>query len=269
MAFVRLLAEVTQAEERDRTRRANPSGRPRKAGAGRQPAPPLSDRRPMLLIYYRTDVPHAFPAFRSGLDGSNASRSNRRLEPLLAGIFRTPERKVVLGEDEAQDRLFGSTEGPTNRPEGGQKPFDSGKKKRRTLTPQVVVARVKKRPGVGNPRRRVRVVAASKTCPGSTHDETVYDRTRVTMPPGVKGCGDAAYIGVPLETPRRKPEDGGLTKRQKAGGRRVSRRRIVVEHGVGKMKAWRVAAERWRNPRRRHTVMMENVAGRHNRMFAE
>jgi hypothetical protein len=32
---------------------------------------------------------------------------------------------------------------------------------------------------------------------------------------------------------------------------------------------WRVAAERWRNPRRRHTLVMKNVAGLHNRMFAE
>ena len=97
----------------------------------------------------------------------------------------------------------------------------------------------------------------------------MYDRTGVKIPPGVKGCGDTAYIGTTLKTPRRKPKDGELTRRQKAGNRRVSRRRIVVEHGIGKMKVWRVAAERWRNPRRRHTLMMKNVAGLHNRMFAE
>ena len=52
------------------------------------------------------------------------------------------------------------------------------------------------------------------------------------------------------------------------GNRRVSRRRIVVEHGIGKMKVWRVAAERFRNPLRRHTLVMKNVAGLHNLMFA-
>ena len=61
---------------------------------------------------------------------------------------------------------------------------------------------------------------------------------------------------------------GRLTARQKAGNRRVSRRRIVVEHGIGKMKVWRIAAERYRNPRRRHTLIVKNIAGLHNRMYA-
>jgi len=223
----------------------------------------------MLLIYYRTYVPHTFLAFLFGLDESNVSRSNRQLEPLLAGIFRIPERKVELSDEEIRELFFDSTERPTNRPVRGQKRFYSGKKKRHTLKTQVVVTRVKKRPGVRKQRRRVRIAAVSKTFPGSTHDKKVYDRTGVEIPPGVAGCGDTAYIGTGLKTPQRKPRGGELTKRQKAGNRRVSRRRIVVEHGIGKMKVWRVAAERWRNPRRRHTLMMKNVAGLHNRMFAE
>ena len=49
----------------------------------------------------------------------------------------------------------------------------------------------------------------------------------------------------------------------------MSRRRVVAEHGIGKMKVWRIAAERYRNPRRRHTLIMKNVAGLHNLMFAD
>ena len=48
----------------------------------------------------------------------------------------------------------------------------------------------------------------------------------------------------------------------------MSRRRIVAEHGIGKMKIWRIAAERFRNPSRRHTLILKNVAGLHNLMFA-
>ncbi len=223
----------------------------------------------MLLVYYRTYVPHTFLGFLFGIDDSNVSRSNRRLEPLLAGIFRIPERKVELTPDEIRELFFDSTERPTARPVRGQKRFYSGKKKRHTLKTQVVVTRVRKRPGVAGQRRRVRIVAVSPTFPGSIHDKKVYDRTGVVIPPGAKGYGDTAYIGTGLKTPRRKPRKGELTRRQKAGNRRVSKRRIVVEHGIGKMKVWRVAAERWRNPRRRHTLMMKNVAGLHNRMFAE
>jgi hypothetical protein len=43
----------------------------------------------------------------------------------------------------------------------------------------------------------------------------------------------------------------------------------VVGHGIGKVKTWRSAADRDRNPLGRHTRMMNNVAGLHNRMFGQ
>ena len=67
-------------------------GRQWKAGAGRKHTLDLSDRLLMLLVDYRTDVPHAFLAFLFGLNDNNVSRSNRQLEPLLAGNYRIPER---------------------------------------------------------------------------------------------------------------------------------------------------------------------------------
>ena len=84
----------------------------------------------------------------------------------------------------------------------------------------------------------------------------------------MKRTGDTAYLGTGLDTPTRRPRKGSLTARQKAGNRRVSQRRIVAEHGIGTMTIWRIAAERYRNPRRCHTVRTKNIAGRHNRMFA-
>jgi DDE superfamily endonuclease/Helix-turn-helix of DDE superfamily endonuclease len=268
-AFRRLLGEVTAADQQARHRRAARPGRRRKAGAGRKPALPLADRLLMLLVYYRTYVPHTFLGFLFGLDDSNVSRSNRRLEPLLAGIFRIPERKVELTPEEIKELFFDSTERPTCRPARGQKRYYSGKKRRHTLKTQVVVVRRRKRPGRGRERRRLRVAAVSATFPGSVHDKKVFDRAGVSVPPGATGYGDTAYLGTGLRTPRRKPPKGALTARQKAGNRRAGRKRVAVEHGIGKLKVWRVAAERWRNPRRRHTLAMKNVAGLHNRMFAE
>jgi DDE superfamily endonuclease/Helix-turn-helix of DDE superfamily endonuclease len=268
-AFRRLLGEVTAADYQVRTRRASRPGRRRKAGAGRKPALPLADQLLMLLVYYRTYVPHTFLGFLFGLDDSNVSRTNRRLEPLLAGVFRIPERRVELTEEEIRELFFDSTERPTARPVRGQKRYYSGKKRRHTLKTQVVVVRVRKRPGRGRERRRVRIAAVSPTFPGSVHDKKVFDRVGAVIPAGATGYGDTAYLGTGLRTPRRKPPKGQLTRRQKAGNRRVGSKRVVVEHGIGKLKVWRVAAERWRNPRRRHTLVMKNVAGLHNRMFAE
>ncbi len=108
----------------------------------------------------------------------------------------------------------------------------------------------------------------SEAFPGTTHDNKVYDRTGAVCPRGVPRTGETAYLGTGLRTPRRRPPKGVLTERQKAGNRRVSRRRIVVEHAIGKMKVWRIAAERYRNPRRRHTLIIKNVAGPHNLIYA-
>jgi hypothetical protein len=263
-----LLAEVGPAWEQAQARRRRRPGRRRKAGAGRKFALPLADRLLMLLVYYRTYVPHTFLGFLFGVDDSTVSRNNRRVEPLLAGIFRIPERAVTLLPEEVRELFFDGTERPIRRPARGQKRYYSGKKKRHTLKHQVVVVRRRKRPGRGRRPRRLRVAAVSAAFPGSVHDKRVFDAAGVAVPAGAVGYGDTAYLGTGLRTPKRKPRGGELTARQRAGNRRVGRKRVAVEHGIGKLKIWRIAAERYRNRRSRHTLMMKNVAGLHNRMFA-
>lgn len=268
-AFDLLMTQLTPRYERAEARRKDRPGRKRRPGGGRKHALGLADRLLMLLIYYRTYVTHAFLGFLFGLDDSAVGRNINPLQPLLAGIFRIPERRVELTEEEIRELFFDATERPTRRPKRGQRAYYSGKKKRHTLKTQVVVVRRKKPPGPGAEKpRRVRVAAVSPTFPGKVHDKKVYDRTRVVGPPGVRGTGDTGYVGTTLETPTKRPRGGGLSARQKARNRRVARRRIVAEHGIGKMKVWRIASERYRNPVRRHTVIVKNVAGLHNLMYA-
>ena len=158
--------------------------------------------------------------------------------------------------------------GPPAGPRRGSGGYDSGKKGRHTIKNQVVTARRTKPPGPGEKPRWLRIAAVSVSFPGSVHDKKVYDRTRAVCPPDARRTGDAAYLGTPLETPARKPRGGERTAPQKARDRRVSRRRIVAEHGIGEMRAWRIAVERYRNPGRRHTPIVKNVAGPHNLMYA-
>src|SRR5215213_8955938 len=272
--FDALLAELAPRYEAAEARRLGRPGRKRKPGAGRKFRLPLGDRLLMLLVYYRTYVTHKFLGFLFGVDDSSVCRNINPLQPLLAGIFRIPERRVELREDEVRGLFFDCTEQPVNRPGPGrgQRAFYSGKRKRHTAKHQVVVVVRRKRPGPhpgGVPRpRRLRVAAVSPLFPGKVHDKKAYDRTRVTAPPGVPRRGDTAYKGTPLRTPHKKPRGGALTRRQKRHNRRLSRRRVVVEHAIGKMKIWRAAADRFRSPPRRHTLVLKNVAGLHNLMFA-
>jgi hypothetical protein len=267
-AFENLLAQLTPLHEAADARRKGRPGRKRKPGGGRKHTLVLADRLLMLLIYYRTYVSHAFLGFLFGLDDSAVGRNINPLQPLLAGIFRIPERRIELAEDEIRELFFDATERPTRRPKRGQREFYSGKKKRHTIKAQVVVVRKRKPPGPEAKPRRLRIAAVSESFPGSTHDKRIYDAARVVAPPGAKRTGDTAYLGTGLETPKRKPRGGELTEGQKAGNRRLSRRRVAAEHGIGKMKVWRVASERYRNPVGKHTLIMKNVAGLHNLMYA-
>lgn len=266
--FDRLLAQLTPRHELAEARRKDRPERKRKPGGGRKYALSLADRLLMLLIYYRTYVTHAFLGFLFAIDDSAVGRNINPLQPLLAGIFRIPERRVELTEDEIRELFFDATERPTRRPQRGQCEFYSGKKKRHTIKTQLVVVRRRKRPGPGVKPRRLRIAAVSESFPGKTHDKKVYDAARVVAPPDAKRTGDTAYLGTALEVPTRKPCGGELTERQKAGNRELSRRRVAAEHGIGKMKVWRIASERYRNPVPKHTLVMKNVAGLHNLMYA-
>jgi hypothetical protein len=268
LAFDELLEKLAPLYEQADARRKRRPGRKRQPGGGRKHALELADRLLMLLIYYRTYITHAFLGFLFGIDDSAVGRNINPLAPLLAGIFRIPERRVEISEDEIREIFFDATERPTRRPGRGQRAFYSGKKKRHTIKTQVVVARKRKSPGSDPGPRKLRIVAVSGSVPGSVHDKRLYDRSRVVAPPDVRRTGDTAYLGTGLETPARKPRGQGLSDEQKAGNRKISIRRVAAEHGIGKMKVWRIAAERYRNPVSRHTLMMKNVAGLHNLMYA-
>jgi DDE superfamily endonuclease/Helix-turn-helix of DDE superfamily endonuclease len=269
-AFDRLLAQLTPPYQEAEARRKARPGRQRKPGAGRKHALPLGDRLLMLLVYYRTYVSHAFLGFLFGIDDSAVCRNINPLQPLLAGIFRIPERKVELQPDEVRELFFDATERPTRRPRKKRRRCYSGKKKRHTLKSQVVVVRKRKRAGrrKQKERRRLRIAAVSPTAPGKVHDKEVYDRTRVIVPAGVAAYGDTGYQGTQLRTPVKKKPKAELTPRQRRGNRRLSRKRTAAEHGIGKMKIRRIASERHRNPVRRHTLILKNVAGLHNLMFS-
>ena len=268
VVFDQLLKQLTPRYEEAEAKRKNRPGRKRQAGAGRKHALILADRLLMLLIYYRTYTTHVFLGFLFGVDDSAVGRNINPLQPLLAGIFRIPERRIELDPEDMRELFFDATERPTRRPTQGQREFYSGKKKRHTMKNQVVTARRTKPPGPGVKPQRLRIAAVSESFPGSVHDKKIYDRVRTVSPPDARRTGDTAYLGTPLETPTRKPRGGDLTCSQKERNRVVSRRRIVAEHGIGKMKVWRIASERYRNANRRHTLIMKNVAGLHNLMYA-
>jgi hypothetical protein len=264
-----LLKQLKPLSDEAHAKRLSYKNRKRAIGAGRRFESSLDDSFLMLLIYYRTYVSQEFIAFLFHTHNSTVSRHIGSLEPLLTRIFKIPERKVHISEDEIMEAFYDGTEQPINRPKYKQKKNYSGKKKRHTVKHQVVTVRKKKKRGPGkHKKRKVRIAGVSKAFSGKTHDKEMFDRTRTYVPPGVDEYGDTGYLGTRLIIPYKKPRGKELTKRKKQYNRSHSSLRVNVEHGIGKMKIWRISADKYRNALKKHTVMFKNVAGLQNLMYA-
>jgi len=142
---------------------------------------------------------------------SSVGRNFKPLESLLAGIFRIPERKVEISEDEFLTLFFDGTEQKRERPTKRQRIHYSGKKKMHTVKYQVIVVKKKKKPGIRNQKRKLRIAAVSKAFSGKTHDKQMYEKTNTIRPPGTKGKGDLGYQGTDLEIPIKKPRGKNLS----------------------------------------------------------
>ena len=192
-------ASSTPRYHQAETRRKDRPGRRRKPGAGRKHTLPLADRLLMLLIYYRTYVSHAFLGFLFGLDDSAVCRNINPLQPLLAGIFRIPERRVELRprrDPRAFFRRHRAADAPAQAAAAavllGQEEAAHAEEPGRR-GPQAQGGRPAQ--GGHKQKRRLRIAAVSPTSPGKVHDKKVYDRTRVLVPPGVERTGTPATRG--------------------------------------------------------------------------
>lgn len=266
--FDEILKKLEPKYEAWKKKRVLRMKRKRKEGGGRKRNLALEDRLLMLLMYYRVYVTHAFLGFLFEIDDSNVGRNMNPLEKFLAGIFRIPEKKIEISEEELLEVFVDGTEQVIERPKRKQVRWYSGKKKKHTIKHQVVVVKRRKEKGRGKHQRKLRIAAVSRAFEGKTHDKKMYEESAMRAPPHIKGYGDSGYLGTDLIIPKKKPKGKKLTKKQKKSNRLHASKRIVVEHGIGKMKIWKIMADRYRNALNDHTLKFKNVAGLQNLMFA-
>lgn len=250
--FDELYAQLVPIYEASEKKRLGNRERKRAIGAGTPHKLDLDERLLLTLLYCKLYVTHEFLGMLFGLDNSNISRTIGYILPMLAQIFRVPERKVTLKEDEkeALTRFFiDGTEQPINRPQKRQKRYYSGKKRRHTVKWQVVT------------RDGKTIEAVSTSFSGRMHDKKIYDKTALKLPPGTKGVGDTGYLGTDLTQPVKKKKGQQRTKAQRKYNRKISRIRIKAEHAIAKMKRFRVVRDTFRNPLKTHPVYTKVTAG--------
>ncbi len=263
---------VTQVEPLfwadDARRRAARLNRKRKTGAGKKLDLSVPEMLFMQLLYYRTYITHVFLGFLMDVEDGNVCRYFARLEPVLARVFKLPERRIDMSQAEVWELIVDATEQRSNRSSGSGY---SGKKKTHTLKTQFIVGRDR------------RIKSVSKTVPGQRSDKKVYDHTRAYVtseslkargkdkpPPRLEDLG---YLGVPeavLPIKKKRTKNGEpkdtLTKEDKRWNRLLGSNRVVVEHGFSfsGIKKFCILRERYRNPVHRYSVTIKNIAGLHN-----
>lgn len=226
-------------------RRKNRSGRP--YGVGN-----LEDHLLVMLILYRCHITQDFLALLYGVDKATICRALRRIEPLAKRMFGV-KRAIRVTEEEARALLIDATEQPVQRPQRGQKRWYSGKKKRHSIKNEIMAT------------EKGRIVSVSKSAPGTVADITIR-RRGPPLPENAHAYADSGYQGyqndhLALDTPYKKPRKGKLTKEEKDYNHALSRFRVRVEHSIGRMKTFRILADRYRYPRTRHAVKFSIIAG--------
>ncbi len=247
--FQKLLKKLKPLYREAEAGKVDITSRKRKVGGGRKRKLTLNQNLFLLLVYYRTYVNHIFIGMIDGIDDSNVGRYFAKIDYLLARIFRVPEKKVKMSEDEILELIIDATEQEIEKRSGSGY---SGKKKRNTIKTQIAV----------NPDGKIKSV--SKTVKGNMHDKKLYDKTRMVIDKKVKRKSELEYIGTACQTPIKKPKHRKLTEQEKAYNRQFSKDRIIVEHVFAHLKKFKILSDRFRNPVKKHNLIFKNIAGIRN-----
>jgi hypothetical protein len=273
--FDELAAEVVPAVEDAHRKKLDRPDRKRAVGGGDCFDLSTADQLLLTVVWLRRYPTNETLGFLFGVSDSTASRvrtrclpapekagrdamrmpdpgaaHRRRLPALLAG---TPGLAVVIDSFEQR----------TQRPRRRRRAYYSGKKKAHTLKTQVAVD-----------EHSGRFADVSDSVPGRWADIKLLKRSRLMrrLPEGVGGIGDLGYTGIrdlhaAGACPRRKPRGKPRPPEDVRYNRAFSRRRIVVEHSLARLRRFRAVTDVNRHRRKGHAMRVRACAGLVNRML--
>jgi len=263
---------------READRHARPD-RQRAAGGGHPFSLDARDQLLLTLVWLRQYPTHEVLGFLFGISDSTVSRITARLLPVLAdagqATMRLPDpgRKHRRQFDELVrdlpelfvviDSFEQRVQRPENRAEADT--WYSGKKKMHTIKSQVVIN-----------GHTGEICDIAESVKGPTADITLLEDSQVLdrVPEGVGAEGDLAYVGIAKlhpqglgATPRRKPRGQDRPPEDVAYNTAFSRRRIEVEHTIGRMRRYQAITQPDRQHRQGHTERVRAIGGLVNRQL--
>ena len=273
--FDGLARELVPGLEAEHRRTLDRPNRQRAVGGGDDFDLEFTDQLLLTVIWLRQYPTNETLGFLFGVSDSTASRVRNRCLPALEkggqdtmrmpdpGAPRRKRLPGLLKDTPGLAVVIDSFEQRTQRPQRRQRAHDSGQKKAHTIKSQVAVD-----------EESGRFVHVSGSVPGPTADINLFKKSglRGRLPKGVGVIGDLGYVGIrdlhPRGAcPRRKPRGKERPPEDVRYNRAFRRRRIVVEHAIGRLRRFRSLAHVNRHHRGGHARRVRAVAGLVNRML--
>jgi hypothetical protein len=275
--FDELAAAVVPAVEAAHRRALDRPGRERAVGGGDDFDLPIADQVLLTAVWLRQYPTNEALGFLFGVSDSTASRARTRCLPVLEqagrdtmrmpdpGAARRKRLPALLEDTPGLAVVIDSFEQRTRRPKRRQRAYYSGKKKAHASKSQVAVD-----------EESGRFVDVSDSVPGRWADIKLLQKSRLLkrLPKGVGGIGDLGYVGIgelhPAglgASPRRQPRGKDRPPEDRRYNRAFSRRRIVVEHGLSRLRRFRAVTDVNRHGRKGHAARVRASAGLVNRML--
>lgn len=262
----------------EQQRLSRPS-RKRAIGAGHPFDLPQRDQILLSVVWLRRYPTREVLGYLFGVGEWTASRAIERVLPVLEAAGRDTMRMPDPGKKRRRhlDELL--TETPDlivlidtfeqrvqrHRDRKTADKHYSGKKKQNTLKSQIVVN-----------EETGEICDIADSVPGPQSDIKTLEESEVVqrLGEGVGAGGDLAYVGIDKlhpqglgVTPRRKPRGKERPEEDIAFNRAFSRRRIVVEHTIGRIRRYEALNQMDREHRKHHSARVRAVAGLVNRQL--
>jgi transposase len=112
-------------------------------------------------------------------------------------------------------------------------------------------------------------ILATDFCNGSKHDFQLFKESHSVISRHIFALADTGYQGLVglhsnSQTPAKKTKLHPLSEEQKANNRAISKKRILIENIIRKLKIFRILSERYRNRRRRFGLRFNLIAAIYN-----
>jgi len=218
----------------------------------------------LCLLYLRHNTSHEVVGRMVGFSADTSENALVEVLPVLKRLFPQQkweaEARYGSGDEKWSPSkvelvIVDSFETYVPRPSQNerQKRLYSGKKKRHTLKTQIYTD------------QQGTILSVGKAYRGPKADIKIYEEEPIAaLLTDKPRMGDKAYCDKKhpeIETPLKKPKGKELSEEQKAENKELSKKRVRVEHGIRRVKGWRIVRDEYRMPVGLFTSVTAAVVG--------